>query len=58
MKRVTVNESAEQLLAKITHHLANQAQPEFSAVSVVRSPADVDPATPQFYVDYLMAEWS
>ena len=58
MKRVTVNESAEQLLEKVTQHLANQAQPEFSAVGVVRSLADVDPATPQFYVDYLMAEWS
>ena len=58
MKRVTVNESGEQLLEKVTQHLANQAQPEFSAVGVVRSLADVDPATPQFYVDYLMAEWS
>jgi len=58
MKRVTVSKSAEQLVAKITQHLTNQAQPEFSAVGVVRSLADVDPATPQFYVDYLMAEWS
>jgi hypothetical protein len=56
MKRITANESAELLLAKNTQHLANQAQPEFSAVGVVRSLADVDP-TPQFYIDYLMAEW-
>jgi 8-oxo-dGTP pyrophosphatase MutT (NUDIX family) len=58
IKRVTVNESAERLLARITQHLVDQAQPEFSAVRVVRSPADVDPATPRFYVKFLMAEWS
>jgi 8-oxo-dGTP pyrophosphatase MutT (NUDIX family) len=51
LKRVTVNESAERLRANIMHHLANEAQPEFTAVSIVRRLADVDPATP-------LAEWS
>jgi hypothetical protein len=58
MKRVIANESAEQLRANILHHLANEAQPEFNAVRIVRTPADVDPVTPLFFVEYLMAEWS
>jgi 8-oxo-dGTP pyrophosphatase MutT (NUDIX family) len=58
MKRVIANESADQLRANILHHLANEAQPEFKTVRIVRRPADVDPATPGFYVQYLMAEWS
>jgi 8-oxo-dGTP pyrophosphatase MutT (NUDIX family) len=58
MKRVMVNESAEQLRATIMHHLANEAQPEFTTVRIVRRPADVDPVTPRFFAQYLMAEWS
>ena len=58
MRRVTVNQSAEQLRANIMHHLANEAQPEFTAVRIVRGPADVDPATPRIFVEYLMTEWS
>jgi 8-oxo-dGTP pyrophosphatase MutT (NUDIX family) len=58
MKRVRVNESAERLRANIMDHLANEAQPEFTAVRIVRSPADVDPATPRFFVEYLTAKWS
>jgi 8-oxo-dGTP pyrophosphatase MutT (NUDIX family) len=58
MKRVIANENAEQLRANILHHLANEAQPEFNAVRIVRTPTDVDPVTPRFFVEYLMAEWS
>jgi 8-oxo-dGTP pyrophosphatase MutT (NUDIX family) len=58
MKRVMVNESAEQVRATIMHHLANEAQPEFTTVRIVRRPADVDPVTPRFFAQYLMAEWS
>ena len=58
MKRVMVNESAERLRATIMHHLANEAQPEFTTVRIVRRPADVDPVTSRFFVQYLMAEWS
>jgi 8-oxo-dGTP pyrophosphatase MutT (NUDIX family) len=58
MKRVTVDESAERLRANIMRHLAIEARPEFTAVRFVRNPADIDPATPRFYVEYLMAEWS
>ena len=58
IKRLTANHSAEALHAKIMDHLASQAQPEFTAVRIVRCPADLDPATPRFYVEYLKAEWS
>jgi 8-oxo-dGTP pyrophosphatase MutT (NUDIX family) len=58
MKRVRVNESAERLRVNIMDHLANEVQPEFTAVRIVRRPADVDPATPRFFVEYLMANWS
>jgi 8-oxo-dGTP pyrophosphatase MutT (NUDIX family) len=58
IKRVTASESAERLRANIMDHLASEAQPEFTAVRMVRRPADLDPATPRFYVEYLMAEWS
>ena len=58
VKRVTVKESAEQLHANVMHHVTNQVQPEFTAVRIVRRPADVEPATPRFFVEYLIAEWS
>jgi NUDIX domain-containing protein len=58
IKRVTANESAERLRANIMDHLASQAQPELTAVRIVRRPADLHPTTPRFYVEYLMTEWS
>ena len=58
LKRVTVNESAERLRANIMHHLASEAQPEFSAIRIVRGPADLDPATPRLLVEYLAVAWS
>jgi 8-oxo-dGTP pyrophosphatase MutT (NUDIX family) len=58
IKRLTADHSAVALRATIMDHLASQAQPEFTAVRIVRGPADLDPATPRFYVEYLKAEWS
>jgi 8-oxo-dGTP pyrophosphatase MutT (NUDIX family) len=58
LKRVRVNESAEQLRANIMHHLASEAEPEFSAIRIVRGPADLDPFTPRFLVEYLAVAWS
>jgi 8-oxo-dGTP pyrophosphatase MutT (NUDIX family) len=53
IKGLTVNESAERLRAKIMDHLASEAQPEFSAIRIVRGPADFDPTTARFVVEYL-----
>jgi hypothetical protein len=58
IKHVTANESAERLRVSILDHLAGEAPPELTAIRIVRGPADLDPATPGFYVEYLMAEWS
>jgi len=58
MKHVRVNENAERLRTNIMDHLADEAQPEFTAVRIVRTPADVDPATPRVFVKYLMARLS
>jgi hypothetical protein len=58
MKRVIVNESAERLRANIMRHLASETQPEFSAIRIVRGPADLDPATPRFLVEYLAVAWT
>jgi hypothetical protein len=58
IKRVTSCESAERLRANIMDHLTSESQPELTAVCFARRPADLDPATPRFYVEYLMAEWS
>ena len=52
IKGLTVNESAERLRAKIMDHLASEAQPEFSAIRIVRGPADFDPTTARFVVEY------
>jgi 8-oxo-dGTP pyrophosphatase MutT (NUDIX family) len=58
IQRVKVNESAERLRTNIIHHLASEAQPEFSAVHIVRGRADLDPATAPFLVKYLTVAWS
>jgi hypothetical protein len=58
IERVTANESAERLRTIVMDYLAGEAQPEFTAVRIVRRPADLDRAMPRFYVEYLMAEWS
>jgi hypothetical protein len=58
IKHLTANESAERLRANIMDHLASEAQPEFTSIRIVRRPADLDPTTPRFYVEYFMAEWS
>jgi 8-oxo-dGTP pyrophosphatase MutT (NUDIX family) len=58
IKHVTANESAERLRANIMDHLSGEAQPEFTSIRIVRRLADLDPTTPRFYIEYLMAEWS
>jgi 8-oxo-dGTP pyrophosphatase MutT (NUDIX family) len=37
---------------------ACKVEPEFSAIRIVRGPADLDPATPRFLVEYLAVAWS
>jgi 8-oxo-dGTP pyrophosphatase MutT (NUDIX family) len=55
LKRVTVNESAEDLRARIARYLAREAQPEFSELRILRGIADIDPDMPRFLQTYLAA---
>jgi hypothetical protein len=57
LKRVTANESAEDLRARIMRHLASEAQPEFSEIRILRGLADIDADTPRFLRAYLAAAW-
>jgi hypothetical protein len=58
MKRLIAGESAETLRARSVRHLANEAQPEFSDIRLLRGPADFDPAMPRFLTAYLARVWS
>jgi 8-oxo-dGTP pyrophosphatase MutT (NUDIX family) len=57
IKRVTSRAGAEDLRARILRHLANEAQPEFSDIRIVRGVADIDPQMPGFLQAYLAAAW-
>jgi 8-oxo-dGTP pyrophosphatase MutT (NUDIX family) len=58
IKRVIALESSEDLRARIVRYLANEAQPEFSDIRILRSVADVDADMPRFLRAYLAAAWS
>src|SRR4029077_10935031 len=55
LKRVTANESAEDLRARIARYLAGEAQPEFSELRILRGITDIDPDMPRFLRAYLAA---
>jgi hypothetical protein len=38
-------------------HLASEAQPEFSAIRIVRGRADLDPQMPRFLVAFFEKVW-
>jgi hypothetical protein len=58
IKRLIAGENAETLRGRIMGHLAQEAQPEFSAVRFLRGPADFDANTPRFLRAYLARVWS
>jgi len=58
LKRVTANESAEDLCARITRYLAGEEQPEFSEIRILRGIADIDGHMPRFLRAYLAAAWA
>jgi 8-oxo-dGTP pyrophosphatase MutT (NUDIX family) len=57
MKPLIARQNAHELRARILRHLANEAEPEFTDIRIVRGPADVDPAMPRFLVAYLENIW-
>jgi hypothetical protein len=58
MKPVTARQNAQALRAHIMRYLANDAQPEFCDIRIVRGVADFDPAMPPFVMAYLTNVWS
>jgi 8-oxo-dGTP pyrophosphatase MutT (NUDIX family) len=58
MKRLTARQNAQQLRLDVMRHLANDAQPEFSAIHIVRGQGDLDPRMPRFLVAFLEAAWA
>jgi 8-oxo-dGTP pyrophosphatase MutT (NUDIX family) len=57
MKEVRARRPAAELRASILGHLASEARPELADMWIVRSPADFDPAMPEFVTAYLSHVW-
>ena len=51
-----VNLPGEALRARIERNLAAQQSPEFSAIHLVRGPADFTPAMPRFVTAFIEAQ--
>jgi 8-oxo-dGTP pyrophosphatase MutT (NUDIX family) len=57
MKAVAAGRPAEDLRQAVLGHLAGETRPELADVRIVRSPADFDPAMPEFVTAYLSYVW-
>jgi 8-oxo-dGTP pyrophosphatase MutT (NUDIX family) len=57
MKEVAAGRPAQELRAAVRRHLAREARPELADMRIVRSPADFDPAMPEFVTAYLSHVW-
>jgi 8-oxo-dGTP pyrophosphatase MutT (NUDIX family) len=57
MKEVAARRPAQELRAAVLRHLATEARPELADMRIVRSPADFDPAMPEFVTAYMSHVW-
>jgi 8-oxo-dGTP pyrophosphatase MutT (NUDIX family) len=57
MKKVAATRPAQELRAAVLRHLATEARPELADMRIVRSPADFEPAMPEFVTAYLSHVW-
>ena len=57
MKEVAARRPVVELRQAVLGHLAGEARPELADVRIVRSPADFDPAMPEFVTAYLSHVW-
>lgn len=57
LKRLTARLDAQELRARILRHIASEARPELADIRIVRGPADLDPAMPDFVVAFLEHAW-
>jgi 8-oxo-dGTP pyrophosphatase MutT (NUDIX family) len=58
MKAIAAGRPAEDLRQDVLRHLASEARPELADIRIVRSPADFDPAMPEFVTAYLSHVWA
>nr|WP_245404675.1 NUDIX hydrolase [Ancylobacter gelatini] len=58
MREIVTRLPGEELAARLREHLAAQKRAELDAIILARSPADIDPAMPDFIRAYLHARWS
>lgn len=58
IKVLRSHETAARLRERMLDHLAQERQPELSDVRIVRGPADLDPAMPDFVVAFLRDYWA
>jgi 8-oxo-dGTP pyrophosphatase MutT (NUDIX family) len=58
MKAIAADHPAEVLREAVLSHLATEERPELADVRIVRSPADFDPAMPDFVTTYLTHIWA
>lgn len=56
-KRLTARHDAETLRARVMRHLANEVQPEFRDIRIVRGRADLDRRMPRFMVAFFEWVW-
>jgi 8-oxo-dGTP pyrophosphatase MutT (NUDIX family) len=57
MKAIEAGRPAEELRQAVLRHIAGETRPELADVRIVRSPADFDPAMPEFVTAYLSHVW-
>jgi 8-oxo-dGTP pyrophosphatase MutT (NUDIX family) len=58
MKVIQADRTAEALREEVLRHIATEARPELADMRIVRSPADFDPAMPDFVTAYLSYVWA
>jgi hypothetical protein len=58
MKRLTAHQGADELRARIMHHIAGDKHPELADIRIVRGPADIDSSMPPSVAAYLQREWT
>lgn len=57
MREIVARLPGEELAARLRENLAGQTRAELDAIFLARSPADLDPAMPDFIRAYLQARW-
>jgi 8-oxo-dGTP pyrophosphatase MutT (NUDIX family) len=57
LKRLAARENATALRERVLRHAAQETEPEFIDMHIVRGPADLSPHMPPFLIAFLRHEW-